>query len=183
MLKSEDRVTGVMPNMLHPIVRKFYHNKPAPQMLDKKMNVITQESKPSIQNELKVRARAQEPVPAPAQGPPDSRHLISSNPSPRLRENSINSHYSLPRSLRSPTVASQFAICDTLVDAKGTERGSNNNHAHRMEARLQQLEHKVLNLKNDNEQKDKEIRKLRIENERLRGKDKGYEMGAKRRRF
>ncbi|KAF2133288.1 hypothetical protein P153DRAFT_393127 [Dothidotthia symphoricarpi CBS 119687] len=182
LLKPEPKTNGIVPNMLHPIVRQFYHDKPAPKQLNQRMTTLTPRS--NIGRELSARTETQNSsqISSPAQSsarlPKSVRFSLDPHPQNRSKKNIS----SISAETRPTVLAKTTIVCITQPDVLPAERGSSNGYRD-MDDRLQKLEEEVLELKKENIAKDREIRKLRTENEQMRGGNNGYEMGTKRQRL
>jgi hypothetical protein len=158
----------IRPNMAHPLVQKFYRDKAVPQMLEKKLpKPLTAKQRADAYEEI-LRKEAQ------ASAPAMTGFGVNASLDPRLQGNAACSN--TPSMSRATPFSILHRPAEETVNADAGL--SNQNTSHGFEDKLQELEDENLKLRNENVFKDREIRKLKAENEQLRGM--GYEKGSKR---
>ena len=164
------RGDSVVPNMLHPLVQWFYRDKPSPQMLDVKSTLTKAIPKPNIGRGLAT--KFVEPQSISAAQTLSFGNFVNSSLDPRLQaRNASSTNFSIQK----PTT---LVMTGTAVPYKTHATTSIHTLEDKAENVVQELEDEVMKLKMDNIMKDREIRRLRAENEQMRGKS--YETGNKR---
>ncbi|KAF1842158.1 uncharacterized protein K460DRAFT_420099 [Cucurbitaria berberidis CBS 394.84] len=165
----------IFPNMLHPRVQQFYRDKPSPQILV--LETTPTKTKLKRNRGRGLATKFVEPQPSwPAQTSV-FRNVVNSSLDPRLQARVEDSSAT---STLGPTTST---LLDTTVlsNAQANVCVSGYTLGDKGENTLQQLEDEIMKLKMDNILKDREIRRLRADNEQLRGN--GYETGNKRPRM
>jgi hypothetical protein len=171
VLQSTKHNATIIPNMAHSLAQQFYHNKAEP-------SVVTTPSsgnaamKPMTGRKMLTRSDAKPAAPAPT--PPKSGTQVDVSRDPRLK-----GRFAYITALSSAKVGHLDSV--TIVGTDTTSVESRNESESKTESRLQELEDEILKLRIDNVAKDREIRKLMAENERLR--DAGCATGNKRQRI
>jgi hypothetical protein len=158
----------VVPNMAHPAVKSYYHNKPTPIVIQQRMDGKSPELMANTGQEVLMR---RDSLPA---APPKTRNQVNASLDPRLQgkfayTTALGS--SIPKAVGTAESSIQGAITHNTAAPDQTVRK-------KTEYRIQELQDEVSRLKMDNLLKDFEIRRLNSENKKLSGD--GYETGSKR---
>jgi hypothetical protein len=143
----------IVPNMAHPLVKKFYHKKPASRVLQGQLT-----------SDL-MRKDSLRMIPA------KTSNQINASLDPRLQGKfAYTTSMATSVSTNNAAVERKVVSYDTAAPSHDVNK--------RTEDKLQELEDEVLRLKMDNVLKDREIRRLKSEIAKLSGDD--YETGSKR---
>jgi hypothetical protein len=179
----EDVVTQdytIVPNMQHPLVQAFYRDKPTP--VAAVARIVTKKGKwmPMVNSAHAITSAASQlqplhlhsPLPQIHKQPPTtlhgtsaSYHVVNSSLDPRLQSRS-----SIPPAAVAPTFPVLTSPYTVQMNTINKDAGD--------ETKIQELEEAVLRLRMESIVKDREIRRLRAENEELRGNS--YQTGSKR---
>jgi len=164
VLQSKEHGAPIIPNMAHPLVQKFYHGKAAPQMLGKKPTRPVAVPNPNIGRAMLMRGEPKTSTPA------TTGNQVNASLDPRLQGRLAHIKTSITPTAATSNLMNNTAQANGLVSNQNTNSGT--------EERLHELEDEVMKLKTENILKDREIRRLKTENEQLRGI--GYDTGSKR---
>jgi hypothetical protein len=156
----------IFPRMKNPIVRQFYRKKGAPRPIKSPIKGDTTTNS-NINREGLMRSGS------PLSIPVKSEQQVTMSLDPRLQGRFAYTTMPIAPSALSDT-SSNLSKDRKEQGQDGHEIGPNGDE----EIRLQELEDEVLKLKIDNVAKGREIRRLKSENDRLRGV--AYDTGSKR---
>jgi hypothetical protein len=168
VLQTTRHDTPIRPNMAHALVQGFYRNKDAPNPVTTPYSG-NKTTAPNIGRESLMRSDA--PLSMPKL--PEQQATMSLDPRLQGRFAYTTIDAAVP--------PAWFGVADTATeDEKQRNSECEVERDGEMEVRLQELEDEVLRLKIDNVAKDREIRRLKSENDKLRGT--AHETGNKRQR-
>jgi hypothetical protein len=155
----------IVPNLTHPLVKKFYHKKPSSRAMQCQPTNDSSETTTGNGRDMLMRNDSLRVIPA------NTSNKINASLDPRLQSKFA---YTTSMATSIPTnntvLEKRVVSYDTAVPSHDVNK--------RTEDKLQELEDEVLRLKMDNVLKDREIRRLKSEITKLSGD--GYETGSKR---
>jgi hypothetical protein len=155
----------IVPNMAHPLVKKFYHKKPASRSMQGQLTSDSSETTIGNGRDILMRKDSLRMIPA------KTSNQINASLDPRLQGKfAYTTSMATSVSTNNTAVERKVVSYDTAAPSHDVNK--------RTEDKLQELEDEVLRLKMDNVLKDREIRKLKSEIAKLSGD--GYKTGSKR---